>query len=245
VSHSAYLRFELLRTFRNRRILIFSLGFPLVLYLVIAGPNRDERHFSGTGLSAPLYYMVSLAAWGTMSAMLGSGARIAAERQVGWNRQLRITPLTPRTYFRAKVVSAYVLAGASIALLYVVGASFGVSMPVGTWVRMTALVLVGLLPFAALGILLGHLLTADSVGPAVGGITAVLALVSGIWFPIGQNSTLHDIAQFLPSYWLVQAGHVGIGGHGWGAEGWIVIAVWTVGLTLLARRAYARDTKRF
>ena len=244
MNHAAYLRFELLRTFRNRRILIFSLGFPLVLYLVIAGPNRDERHFGGSGLSAPLYYMVSLAAWGTMSAMLGSGARIAAERQVGWNRQLRITPLSPRVYFRAKVLTAYVLAGASIGLLYIAGASFGVSMSAGTWLRMTGLVAVGLLPFAALGILLGHLLTADSVGAAVGGITAVLALVSGVWFPIGQHSTLHDIAQFLPSYWLVQAGHVGIGGSGWGAEGWLVIAAWTVGLTLLARRAYERDTKR-
>ena len=78
----------------------------------------------------------------------------------------------------------------------------------------------------------------------MGGITAVLALVSGVWFPIGQNSTLHDIAQFLPSYWLVQAGHVGIGGHGWGAMGWAVIAVWTVALTVLARRVYERDTKR-
>jgi ABC-2 type transport system permease protein len=244
VTHPAYLRFELLRTFRNRRILIFSLGFPLVLYLVIAAPNRDEKHFASTGLSAPLYYMVSLAAWGTMSAMLGSGARIAAERQVGWNRQLRITPLSPRTYFRAKVATAYVLAGASIALLYIAGASFGVSLPAGTWLRMTGLVLVGLLPFAALGILLGHLLTADSVGPAVGGITAVLALVSGVWFPIGQHSTLHDIAQFLPSYWLVQAGHIGVGGSGWGAMGWFVIAAWTVVLTALARRAYERDTKR-
>jgi ABC-2 type transport system permease protein len=244
VNQTAYIRFELLRTFRNRRLLIFSLGFPLVLYLVIAGPNRNVSDFGSTGISAPLYYMVSLAAWGTMSAMLGSGARIAAERQVGWNRQLRITPLSPRVYFRAKVLTAYVLAGASIVLLYALGASFGVSMPVGTWLRMTGLVLVALVPFAALGILLGHLLTADSVGPAVGGVTAVLALVSGIWFPIGQHSTLHDIAQFLPSYWLVQAGRVGVGGSGWGAEGWIVVIVWTVVLAVLARRAYERDTKR-
>ena len=244
MNQAAYVRFELLRTFRNRRILIFSLGFPLVLYLVIAGPNRNESNFGNSGISAPLYYMVSLAAWGTMSAMLGSGARIAAERQVGWNRQLRITPLSPRMYFRAKVLTAYVLAGASIALLYGTGAAFGVSMPTATWLRMTGLVLVGLVPFAALGILLGHLLTADSVGPAVGGITAVLALVSGIWFPIGQHSTLHDIAQFLPSYWLVQAGRIGVGGHGWGTEGWIVVIAWTIALTVLARRVYERDTKR-
>ena len=35
---------------------------------------------------------------------------------------------------------------------------------------------------------------------------------------------MHDIAQALPSYWLVQASHVGVGGHGWGATGWIVVA---------------------
>ena len=38
-----YARYELLRTFRNRRFFIFSLGFPLVLYFLIAGaePQRD------------------------------------------------------------------------------------------------------------------------------------------------------------------------------------------------------------
>ena len=37
-----YTRYELLRTFRNRRFFFFALGFPLVLYFLIAGPNRDE-----------------------------------------------------------------------------------------------------------------------------------------------------------------------------------------------------------
>lgn len=40
MKHSAYLRYEVLRTFRNRRFLIFSLGFPLLLFLVIGGTNR-------------------------------------------------------------------------------------------------------------------------------------------------------------------------------------------------------------
>lgn len=242
--NASYVKFELLRTFRNRRILIFALGFPLVLYFIIAGPNRNETNFGNTGISAPLYYMIGLTAWGTMSAMLGSGARIAAERQVGWNRQLRITPLSPRMYFRAKLITAYALAGASIALLYIAGAAMGVHMPAWTWVHMTWLILIGLIPFAALGILVGHLLTADSVGPAIGGITSLLALVSGIWFPIGQHGFFHAIAQFIPSYWLVQASQIGIGGHGWGTTAWAVVVGWTVVLTVLARRAYQRDTKR-
>ena len=38
--------------------------------------------------------MVGLAAFGAMNAVLAFGARIAAEREVGWNRQLRLTPLS-------------------------------------------------------------------------------------------------------------------------------------------------------
>src|SRR5262249_26594376 len=60
----AYLKYELLRTVRNRRFFFFSLAFPLVLYFLIAGPNRNESDIGGSGLSAPLYFMVSLAAFG-------------------------------------------------------------------------------------------------------------------------------------------------------------------------------------
>ena len=56
-----------------------------------------------------------------------------------------------------------------------------------------------LLPFAALGIGLGHLLNVDSVGPVMGGLTALLALVGGTWFPVTQGF-LHDLGQCLPSY---------------------------------------------
>ena len=34
---------------------------------------------------------------------------------------------------------------------------------------MTGFILVGLIPFAALGIVIGHLVTPDSVGPVMGG----------------------------------------------------------------------------
>ncbi|HUK78151.1 MAG TPA: ABC transporter permease [Thermoleophilia bacterium] len=244
MSTAAYTRFELLRTFRSKRFFLFSLGFPLVLYFLIAGPNRNVTDFVGTGISAPLYYMLGLIAFGTMAAMLSSGARIAGEREAGWNRQLRLTPLRPRSYFRAKVTTAYTMAGVTIALLYLAGTVLGVRLPVDRWLEMTGLVLVGLIPFAALGIFVGHLLTVDSIGPVVGGTVSLLAFISGTWFPIGSHGVLHAIAQFLPSYWLVQASRVAVGGHPWGALGWIVVAVWSVALTALSVVVYERDTAR-
>ena len=100
-----YTRYELLRTFRERRLFIFSFGFPLILYFVIVAPNRNVRNIDGTGISFALYYMAGLASFGTMMSMMSSGFRIAGERQAGWTRQLRITPLSPRAYLRAKVIT--------------------------------------------------------------------------------------------------------------------------------------------
>jgi ABC-2 type transport system permease protein len=239
-----YTRYELLRTVRNRRFFILSLGFPVILYFLIAGPQRNNHDLLGTGISAPLYYMAGMVAFGTMSAMLSSGARIATERAVGWNRQLRISPLSSRAYFRAKVLTAYLMALLSIVVLYVCGATLGVSLPAEEWLKMTGLILVGLAPFAALGVMLGHLLTPDSIGPALGGGVALLAFLGGTWFPLEAHSVLHTVAQFIPSYWLVQASHVALGGHPWTAEAWAVIAGWTVVFVALARRAYRRDTGR-
>jgi ABC-2 type transport system permease protein len=243
MSGALYTRYELIRAFRNRRFFFFSLGFPLILYFIIAGPQSNQSDFAGTGISAALFYMAGLVSFGTMTSMISTGARIAGERQAGWTRQLRTTPLSTRAYFRAKVLTAYTMAALTIAALYIAGAILGVSLPVGNWLEMTGLILVGLLPFAALGIALGHLLTVDSIGPAMGGLTALLALVGGVWFPV-NHGFLHDVGQCLPSYWLAQAGHVGTGGHAWGPTGWLVMAAWTVVMGGLAAYAYRRDTGR-
>jgi len=222
---------------------VFSLGFPLILFFAIAGPGRHETDFGGTGISLPLYYMVGLVGFGAMMALISTGARIASERTDGWTRQLRITPLSSRAYLRAKVLTGYAMALLTIASLYASGVVLGVRLPADRWVEMTMLILVGLLPFAALGVFVGHLLTADTIGPATGGLVSLLALVSGTWFPLGDGF-MHDVAQWLPSYWLVQASHVALGGDAWSATGWIVVAAWTAALALLARWAYRRDTER-
>jgi ABC-2 type transport system permease protein len=242
MSAVTYTRYELLRAFRNRRYFFFSLGIPLVLYFVIAGPNRNVHDFDGTGISLPLYYMVSLASFGTMFAMVSSGGRIAAERQAGWTRQLRITPLPVRAYFRAKMLTSYMTAVTSLVLLYIAGASLGVSLPARDWLEMSGLIVVALLPFGALAILLGHLMTVESIGPIAGGTVSLLAIVSGTWFP--ATGFLHTVGQWLPSYWLVQAGRVTLEGHGWGTQGWAVVIAWTALLAALAALAYRRDTGR-
>lgn len=223
--------------------MLLSLFFPLVLFFTVAAPKAHQI-IAGTGVTWGLYYMVGMASFGTMSGMLSSGARIAGERAVGWNRQLRISPLPPRAYFRAKVITAYMMALISMAALFISGMAVGVHLSAGHWLELIGLMLVGLIPFAALGITLGHLLTPDSIGPAMGGGVSLLLLLGGAWFPLGKSGFLYDLAQYIPSYWLVQASHVALGGSAWPLRGWLVIAVWTAVLARLAQRSYQRDTGR-
>jgi ABC-2 type transport system permease protein len=173
--------------------------------------------------------------------MLGSAGRIAAERSLGWNRQLRLTPLTARTYFLVRLLTSYATAVLTIALLYAAGSILGVRLGLVDWTVMTGLLLVGLVPFAGLGIFLGHVVASDSIGPAMGGLTALLGLLGGVWFPV-TGGTMHAIAVALPSYWLVQSSRVGLGAHGWSATGWAIVAAWSIAGAVAAGWAHRRDT---
>ena len=239
---TTYLHYELIRTFRSVRFLVFSLVFPLVLFYLIGGPGRGHEL---DGIDQPLYIMVGMVAWGTMAAVIAAGTRIAAERAIGWNRQLRLTPLSPSSYLVTKTLTGYAMAAVTIAVLYAAGMSLGVRLGLGGWLTMTGLVLAGLVPFAVLGILLGHLLSVDSIGPATGGLTALLAVLGGSWGPIAAAGWLRSVAEWLPSYWLVQAGKAAVGAGIWPARAWIVIVVWTLVLGWLTVVVYRRDTARY
>lgn len=237
-----YFRYEVERNFRNWRFTFLALAFPLVLYFTAATPNR---HVKFDGIAFPVYFMAAMATLGTMAAVISSAAVIATDRSTGWTRQMRITPLTARAYFRAKVVNGYLRALLTIAVMCLAGIALGVRLSAGGWLTLVGFLLVGLIPFAVLGILLGHLLGADSSTMAVAGIVTLFALLGGVYgFQVATSGPVFEAIRGLPSYWLVQAGKTALGGGGWPAEGWIVIAAWTLALVPIATLAYRRDTGR-
>jgi ABC-2 type transport system permease protein len=240
--HSTYLRYEILRTFRNWRFFFLALAFPLVLYFSVTGANRHAV-FDGTAF--PLYFMVAMATLGTMAAVVSSAAIIATERASGWTRQMRITPLGTSAYFGAKVINAYLRALLTIILLCLAGTLFGVRLPASGWLTVGGLLLVGLIPFTVLGVLLGHLLGPDASAAAIGGVVTLFALLGGVYgFQIAKSGAMFAVIKALPSYWLVQAGKTALGGGGWPAEAWIVLAAWTAVLGVLAVIVFRRDTSR-
>ena len=234
-----HLRFEILRTVRNRRFIALTLALPLILFYSVASANKHART---EGISFPLYFMTGMAVYGALFAVISPGARIAFDRSRGWSRQLRITPLRPGAYIASKVVTAYLVAIPSLVLVYLAGASLGVHLSVTQWLELTGLILVGLAPFVLMGILLGHLVTIDSLAPAAGGLIIIFALFGGAYGSLFDTGIMLTVVKLLPSFWMVRAGKAVLVLGDWPAEGWIVVAGWTALIAPLVLFAYRRGT---
>jgi ABC-2 type transport system permease protein len=241
--NATYVRSEIRRSFRTPRYLIFAFGMPLLMFFVFG-----RAYGGGTlgGISVPAYIMVSMATFGAMSAVFGTGGRIAMERVVGWNRQLRLTALSGRGYVSGKALAGFAVAVPSLALVFVAGAAFHhVDLSAGRWAVLAASILLALLPIAALGVLIGYVAKSDSLQAVSGGIYSLLALFGGLWIPVQSFPVwLVDVCKALPVYWVAEAGREVLQGHWLGWEGVGVLAAWTIVLGALAARAYRRSTAR-
>ncbi|CAL9292608.1 ABC transporter permease [Streptomyces sp. SudanB66_2053] len=198
------IRLEILRVLRNRKFQFFGLLYPSVLFLLIAGTADSTEPLDGTGgLTLPAYLMVSMASFGALTAVLmGNSERIAKERENGWVRQLRLTPLPGRGYVLAKTAAAAVGALPAIVLVFVVAAVVkDVRLDAWQWLALTAAIWAGSLVFAALGVAIGYAATGDAVRPITMIVYFGLSLLGGLWMPSTTfPGWLQDVAAWLPTH---------------------------------------------
>jgi ABC-2 type transport system permease protein len=68
-----------------------------------------------------------------------------------------------------------------------------------------------------------------------------MSLLGGLWFPAQMMPPLmQHIAQLMPSYWLAQLGRYPFSGSGFPWHGVLVLAAWTLGLTIIGALGYRR-----
>ena len=238
-----YTRSEIRRSFRNPRYLLFSVGFPLVLFLVFQTTYGAGKL---AGIPVAAYIMVSMATFGAMSAVFSTGGRIALERQLNWNRQLRLTALSGRAYLSGKSLSGFAVAVPAMAAVFGAAAAFQhVDLTAGRWAAVGASILLALLPISAMGVWIGYVARGDSLQAISGGVYSLLALFGGLWIPITNfPSWLQAVCHALPVYWIAQSGRQALLGSWVGWSGVAVLATWTAVFGVLAARGYRRGTAR-
>ncbi|MER5528207.1 ABC transporter permease [Streptomyces sp. NPDC002677] len=200
---NALIKLELARALRNRKFLFFSVIYPSIIFLLVAGQGDTTQTVDDSGLSLAAYVMVSMASFGALTAVLmGNSERIAKERESGWVRQLRLTTLPGRGYVLAKTASAAVVSLPSIVVVFLIAAAVKhVRLDAWQWFALTGAIWAGSLVFAALGVAIGYLASGDAVRPITMITYFGLSILGGLWWPSSSFPTwLQDIAKWLPTH---------------------------------------------
>jgi ABC-2 type transport system permease protein len=229
---AAFLKFEILRSLRNVRFLVFIAGFPVLLYLIYAKQSGTSE-----GLTVAALLMVSMAVWSGMgSAMFATGPQLARERQSGWMRQLRVSPISAPRWFGAKLAQGLLLIIPGFALLVALAYGYGhVHLAAAHLATLAAVLVLGLIPFCVLGLVIGLVFDGQTAQVAQMLIMIVLAFLGGIFIPWHNlPHVMRLIGQALPSYHLVQLGWNAAAGRALAVGDMLVLAAWAAGLGVIA-----------
>lgn len=242
-----YIRLESLRQLRNARAMVFTLAVPLVMLFAFGGS------FGAHGAVDPITKLpwlvvttIQMASYGAMMASLSQVYNIVNERSIGWNRQLRITPLSGAGYLVSKLVTAMATALLSIVVITAVAVlALHASLGFGQWVTMGVAVWLGVIPFALIAVLIGQFAKPEFAQPFFMAVFMGFSLLGGLWVPLQIfPKWVSSIGQIVPSYWLNRIGQMGAHQSGDMLTPAIVLASWALALGLVIVWRYRRDAAR-
>ena len=197
---TAYLGLELRRVVRDLVTMFFVVGLPAFMYVLFGASAGYSQENAGHG-NVAMYVMISMAAYGAVTATVGIGGMAAVERMQGWGRQLGLTPLGDGTYVATKAVVALLVGTVPIAVVYVLGMLTGARGTVGAWLGSAAVLVAGAVMFALYGLIFGLAFRSEAAVTAASGSLVVLGFLGNIFFPL--SGMLLDLARFTPLYGYV------------------------------------------
>ncbi|GHJ37966.1 ABC transporter permease [Streptomyces sp. TS71-3] len=234
-----YLVLEIRRAMRDTGFVIFGIGMPVLMYLLFTniGDGSD-----GTWKTAS---MVGMAAYGALGAALSTGTGVAEDKSIGWLRQLRVTPMRPRSVVVGRALTGSVIVlPAIVAVLLAGGLVNGVRMAAWQWALVTALLWLGAFPFTLLGIANGYRLTAQTTGVVNVACNLGLSIVGGLWFPVDEfPGWLRSLSSFTPTNRFAALGVSATDGTAPTFGTVAVLALWLLAFGSYAVLAYRKSAR--
>ncbi|KIQ13221.1 hypothetical protein RU06_00140 [Curtobacterium flaccumfaciens] len=242
-----YVYLETKRQLRNVRAMVFTFAVPVIMLLVFGSAFGSQ-----TDPTTRLQYLVvttlQMAAYGAMMAALSQAFAIVNERSIGWNRQLRVTPLSGWGFMVSKVIAAMAFTAVSIVITVLV-ATVGMhaSLDPLRWFAAGFGIWCGVIPFALIAILIGQFAKPSFAQPLFMVVFMGMAILGGLWVPLSvMPEWMGTVAHLLPSYWLNRIGQMGAGATGSSGmvEPAMVLACWAIVLAAVIVWRYRRDAAR-
>jgi ABC-2 type transport system permease protein len=185
----AYLKESLSQFTQAVRAPAFAFPFlllPVPLYLffgvVMAGGSKEIA-------ANPVLMNYTFSAWCSMAVMgpaiFGIGIGLALERDANLLKLKRAMPLPPGSYLIAKVLMSLAFAAISVGLVTLAALAAGkLTLSPGGLIAMDAVLVLGAIPFCAIGLFIGAYASA-SAAPAYANLIYLPGLwLSGMFFPL-------------------------------------------------------------
>jgi len=203
---AAYLgemRFEFIKSLRTPAFAVPTLLFPILFYVMFGIFFGSMRGNSGQAI----YLFATYGVFGAMGpGLFGFGVSLAIEREQGLLTLKQALPQPPGAYLLARAAMAMLFVGI-IALMLTLMAVFVGHVPLtfSQGIRLFAIDVLGALPFCAIGMWVGSLVSGAASPAIVNLIFLPMAFLSGLWVPMQfMPKVLIDFAPIWPSYHLAQ-----------------------------------------
>lgn len=192
-------KYEFLRLLRAPAFAVPALTFPVVFYLlfgVLLARGAASSHM-----------LVGYGVFGIMGpALFGFGVAMAMDRELGLLKLKRAMPVPPGAMLLAKTLMAMAFALIITAMLMTAGFTLaGVRLAPGQVALLTAVNVLGALPFCAIGLYIGSLVSGQGAAAVVNLVYLPMAFLSGLWLPLSMlPKIMQTLAPIWPSYHLSQ-----------------------------------------
>jgi ABC-2 type transport system permease protein len=193
-------KMEIVRTLRNKIFVGTAILMPIMFYYIFTNivavqvPNQNAWHAE---------YLMSMTVFSIISSSIFAlGLRLVQENSAGWAQLIRITPLSSFAYFGSKIMAQLVINCLTVIAIFLAGYLInGVELSLSEWILSGVWILIGSLPFLALGTLIGTFKRVDTAA-AIGNVVQLgLAILGGLWMPFYVlPDFIQNIGKWLPSY---------------------------------------------
>jgi ABC-2 type transport system permease protein len=232
---AAQARAETVLQLRQGENLIVTLAVPLGILVFFAKVDTISTDFAHpVDFLVPGVLSLSVMA----AAMVSLGIATGFERRYGVLKRLGSTPLSRGGLLIAKTATVLAIELVQVLLVVLVGLAIGWHLSGGI-VAAIALLLLGTIAFAGIGLLMAGTLRAEANLAAANALFLVLLFLGGMAYPLDKlPSGLQDIAKLLPAAALSETVRAVLTARTVPAEELVVLIVWAIAAPLLAVRFF-------
>lgn len=182
---------ETLAALRNPGMAIPFLALPPAIYLLFGVVIIGSGEETGNGEFGPEIVNYLFAGFCTMGAMMPGifgGSMIALERENGLLKLKRALPMPAGAHLFAKVAMSMLVAAGAVGLTAGVALTFdSITLPAGQLLILCTTMVVGSIPFCAIGLLIGSFSSSSAV-PAWGNLVFLpMIYLSGLFIPLPDS----------------------------------------------------------